>query len=238
MALKNQLVSVNNSLRAFFGVPPQNPVTPDPLTVLLGTILSQNTNDKNSYKAYQNLRSAVTEWKDAVHMSKEEIGALIKPAGLTEQKSGAILAVLNKVFVSKELVIAREQIKDLVDKEILAQLTSIQGVGIKTAACVLLFSLGRNVCPVDTHVHRILNRTGIVKTTSPEKTFWSIFDSIPTNSAHEFHTNLIKLGRNICTSQTVFCLDCPIKKICKFPSKINRTNVKFVSKDFLLLDSL
>ena len=95
------------------------------------------------------------------------------------------------------------------DDEILNELTSIKGIGVKTASCVLLFSLDRNVCPVDTHVHRTLNRIGIVKTKTPDKTFANYIKIYLKNTAHQFHTNLIKLGREICKPAKPFCSICP-----------------------------
>ena len=124
------------------------------------------------------------------------------------------------------------------DEDILSDLTSIKGIGVKTASCVLLFSLDRNVCPVDTHVHRTLNRIGIVKTKSPDKTFESINKNLPSGIAHQFHTNLIKLGREICKPAKPLCSICPLKKECKFKHK-NFENVASVnSKNFLLLDTI
>ena len=120
----------------------------------------------------------------------------------------------------------------------MTELTSYNGVGVKTASCVLLFSLGRNICPVDTHVHRTLNRIGIVKTNNPEKTFYEILDKIPENTAHSFHTNLIRLGREICKPANPNCFICPVNKICKYDQK-NLTVTKQIKKiDFMLLDNL
>ena len=117
-------------------------------------------------------------------------------------------------------------------------MTSINGVGVKTASCVLLFSLDRNACPVDTHVHRTLNRIGLVKTNSPEKTFYEINDNLPDRTAHQFHTNLIKLGREICKPAKPLCSECPLLKICNYKSKNLGKAVKSRNNDFLLLDSI
>ena len=126
----------------------------------------------------------------------------------------------------------------LPDEEILDTLTKFSGVGVKTASCVLLFALDRNVCPVDTHVHRTLNRIGIVKTTSPDKTFLKINKDFPEAIAHQFHTNLIRLGREICKAQNPNCLICPLIKICKYDNKNLVKTSEYKKNDFMLLDNV
>ena len=108
------------------------------------------------------------------------------------------------------------------NEEILDELTSYIGVGVKTASCVLLFSLNRNICPVDTHVHRTLNRIGLVKTNIPEKTFYALLNKIPEGTAHSFHTNLIRLGREICKPANPICSVCPLLKFVSLTTKILR----------------
>jgi endonuclease III len=124
------------------------------------------------------------------------------------------------------------------DEEILIELTSIKGIGVKTASCVLLFSLDRNICPVDTHVHRTLNRIRLVRTKTPDKTFEQIKDHLPDGIAHQFHTNLIKLGREICKSAKPFCSVCPMLKVCEFESKSLESTRRISTDGFLLLDSI
>ena len=128
---------------------------------------------------------------------RNEIEKVIKVAGLGKQKSASIKSFLS-TLKKKNGKLNLHHIKKMSDEEILTELTSIKGIGVKTASCVLLFSLDRNICPVDTHVHRTLNRIGIVKTKTPDKTFEQIKNQLPDGIAHQFHTNLIKLGREIC----------------------------------------
>ena len=109
--------------------------------------------------------------------------------------------------------------KPMSDEQILLDLTSYLGVGIKTAMCVLLFSLRRNVCPVDTHVHRTANRIGIVNTKTPDKTSVVLNRYMPEGIAHQFHTNLIRLGREICKPAAPNCPVCPLLQICLYPDK-------------------
>jgi len=98
--------------------------------------------------------------------------------------------------------------------------------------------MNRNVCPVDTHVHRILNRIGLVTTNTSDKTFDEIFGQIPDGAAHSFHTNLIRLGREICKSQKPKCRICPLEKHCNFDKKNFNTDVVHKKNDFMLLDNI
>jgi endonuclease-3 len=235
--MKEKIKQVNQFLVKYFGIPSRQKRLPNAVDTLVATILSQNTNDKNSYQAYQNLKKKYKTVDELSQASRSEIEKVIKVAGLGKQKSSAIknfLSTLKKNNGKLNL----QHIKKMTDEEILDELTSIKGIGVKTASCVLLFSLDRNVCPVDTHVHRTLNRIGIVKTTTPHKTFERIKDNIPERTAHQFHTNLIKLGREICKPAKPLCSICPLLKMCKFKKK-NLNNVdKKSSNSFLLLDSI
>lgn len=235
--MKRKINIINNLLLEHFGIPPRSKKLPGPLDLLIATILSQNTNDKNSYRAFKNIKEKYKKWEDVAHLSQPSIEKLIKVAGLGKQKSAAIKNLLGSLLKNNGKI-SLNHIKKLNDEEILDELTSYNGIGIKTASCVLLFSLDRNVCPVDTHVHRTLNRIGLVNTSSPEKTFSEINNKLPERVAHQFHTNLIRLGREICKAQKPGCSICPLKKNCAFTNK-NLENIT-VSKEnsFMLLDSV
>uniref|UniRef100_A0A832CVH0 Endonuclease III n=1 Tax=Ignavibacterium album TaxID=591197 RepID=A0A832CVH0_9BACT len=235
--MKNKIQNINKLLVEHFGIPERSKKLPDPLDIIIGTILSQNTNDKNSYKAFLNLKNSVKVWDDVLNMKPSQIEKLIKVAGLGKQKSQAIINLLKNLKKDNGRI-SLNHIKKKKDDEIIDELTSHKGIGVKTASCVLLFALDRNICPVDTHVHRILNRIGLVKTTSPEKTFYAIKNFIPEKSAHSFHTNLLRLGREYCTPTNPKCYDCPIESKCNYPDK-NYSNKRTINKnDFFLLDSI
>jgi endonuclease-3 len=235
--MKKKIEKINKLLIEYFGVPPKAEKNPSPLDAIIGTILSQNTNDKNSFQGYRNLKDNFNNWDELALLKPSQIEKYIRVAGLGKQKSKAIYELLRSLK-KKEKKISLDHIKNNSDEEILTELTSYNGVGVKTASCVLLFSLGRNICPVDTHVHRTLNRIGIVKTNNPERTFYEILDKIPENTAHSFHTNLIRLGREICKPANPNCFICPVNKICKYDQK-NLTVTKQIKKiDFMLLDNL
>lgn len=235
--IKNKIAKVNKILVKFYGVPPRPEHPPDPVDMLIGTILSQNTNDKNSYKAFMNLKNTFSTWEETAKQTRSKIESLIKTAGLGKQKSSAIKNLLNKLLISYNNI-TLEHIYNLDNSAILTELIQYPGIGMKTANCVLLFALRRNVCPVDTHVHRTTNRIGIVKTSTADKTSLLINGSMPEGIAHQFHTNLIRLGREICKSARPQCFACPLVKICEYTEKDLRENNIYKKNDFMLLDSI
>ncbi len=236
-SLKKNVLKVNKLLIKKYGIPPRSKKPPDPVDMLIATILSQNTNDKNSYKAFQNLKSKYSNWNEVAKLTPSKIEKLIKVAGLGKQKSKAIKNFLSTLLKEKGKISLNYLCK-MKDEEILEELVSFPGVGVKTASCVLLFSLRKNFCPVDTHVHRTTNRIGIVKTSTPDKTFLMLNKNMPDGIAHQFHTNLIRLGREICKPAKPTCFFCPLFKICKYPNKNLDNSSKYKVNDFLLLDSI
>ena len=235
--MKKKIEKINTLLLERFGIPERPKKLPTPLDTIIGTILSQNTNDQNSYRAYKNLKDNFKKWDQLTELKPIQIEKFIKVAGLGKQKSKAIYELLQSLK-KKQNSISLDHIRNNSDEEILDELTSYNGVGVKTASCVLLFSLGRNICPVDTHVHRTLNRIGIVKTNIPEKTFYALLNKMPEGAAHSFHTNLIRLGREICKPSNPNCAFCPLLKICKYDQKNHKPNNQQKKIDFMLLDNL
>ena len=235
--MKSELIKINKLLIGKFGLPKRNKTKPDPVDTLIATILSQNTNDKNSYAAYLNLKQKFKSWDEAAEADNKSIEHLIRVGGLAKQKAKAIKMLLSKLK-KQQGIISLNYLDESINDEIVNELVKFKGVGVKTASCVLLFSMNRNVCPVDTHVHRILNRIGLAKTKSPDKTFELLNKKVPDGVAHSLHTNLIMLGREICKSGKPACFGCPILKICKYQEK-NLLPIKIKEgKSFLLLDSI
>jgi endonuclease III len=231
------LKRINKLLFKYFGTPEKAAVPPDPLDLIIATILSQNTNDKNSYAAFKKLKAMYPEWSRVNELTAEELGEIIKTAGLTGQKTAAIKNLLNYLKESRK-DFSLNYLRNMNDDEVIQELTKLKGIGVKTASCVLLFSFERNAFPVDTHVHRVLNRTGVVKTKGPEQTFYAVKNKIPEESAHELHTNLIRLGREICKPAAPVCYLCPLKKVCKYPAKDFSKKLKYKENNFFLLDNI
>jgi endonuclease-3 len=210
--------------------------------MLIGTVLSQNTNDRNSHRAYLQLRKSYPTWKKVAEAPVAGIASAIKVGGMKNLKSRRIKKLL--LGVHKENGGYRlNKLELMSDDDIISMLTGYDGIGFKTAACVLLFSLRRDVFPVDTHIHRISNRLGLVRTKTPEKTFEAMRLLVPKGKAYSFHTNLIRFGRKVCLARNPRCGDCPLYDECEFsekethatrePGATSRHNV-----DFMLLDEI
>jgi endonuclease III len=237
------LTSVASRLRDLFGVPQRKRKLPDPLELLIATILSQNTNDLNSHKAYVNLKSGYPHFLDLADAKPGEIVRLIKVGGIANKKSRTIINVVRDIrkqfprFDRKSL--KSEERNSLIDR-----LRGLNGVGYKTASCLSLFALGDDdAFPVDTHVHRVLNRIGIVREKTPDKTYLAVRDLIPRGMGYEIHINLIKFGRKICTAQRPKCYDCVIFDFCRWKEKsINPpeglTSVDESRVGFMLLEKI
>ena len=231
------IIKVNKLLINKFGIPSRNKKLPDPVEMLIATILSQNTNDRNSYQAYKNLKDKFSNWEEILETPRVTIEKIIKVAGLGKQKSTAIKNFV-KELTEREGKLSLKYLNKVESDEAIKDLTSYKGVGVKTASCVLLFAMDRNVCPVDTHVHRTVNRIGIVKASAPDKTFFALNENFPEKIAHSFHTNLIRLGREICKPQKPACRVCPLEKICNFEDKNFDLKSAANERAFMLLDNI
>ncbi len=210
--------------------------------MLIGTLLSQNTNDRNSHRAYVALRRLYPTWRKVAEAPVNAIAAAIKVGGMKNQKSVRIKALLQGLK-KKNGSYNLNGIEKLSDDEVIETLTKFKGIGIKTASCVLLFSLRRNVFPVDTHVHRICNRLGLVRTNSPDRTFEMMRPLIPDKKAYSFHTNLIRFGRSVCLARNPRCGRCPMFTMCRYTDKVkyaanNTGGPPRRNHKFMLLDEI
>jgi endonuclease-3 len=190
-------------------------VRDDPLDTLIKTVLSQATNDRNSQKAFTSLKQAYPTWEQVALAPDEHIAQLIQVGGLGPQKARrikAILASIKKQAGSYDLGFLQnlrmEQAWDL--------LMALEGVGPKTAACTLLFSFGMPFFPVDTHIHRIAKRLGLVPPgKSAENTQLIMQACVPADLVERLHINLIELGRTYCDARNPLCDECPLKHMCR-----------------------
>jgi endonuclease-3 len=229
-------------LESHIGIPRQRKKRADPLDMLIGTLLSQNTNDRNSHRAYVELRKRFPTWKKVADAPVNAIASAIRVGGMKNQKSKRIKGLLRTVheqFGSYRL----RGIEKMTNDEVISILTDFHGIGFKTAACVLLFSLRREVFPVDTHIHRICNRLGLVRTRTPDKSFEAMKSLIPEGKSYSFHTNLIRFGRTICIARRPRCGQCPLYDQCLFAGKemfasAKRSTSPRHNTDFMLLDEI
>ena len=196
--------------------------TPLPaLDELISTILSQNTNDTNRDRAFDGLRRRFSSWEAVRDADPQEVINAIRPAGLANQKGPRIQAVLKAI--SKERGdLELSFLKDLPLEEARGWLTRFKGVGPKTAAIVLLFSLGRPAFPVDTHIYRVSGRIGL----RPEK--MTVEDAhphlerlFPPESYQAAHLNIIRLGRETCTARKPDCARCAVRELCEHARRMN-----------------
>lgn len=193
----------------------------EPISTLIETILSQNTSDVNSGRAFASLRRVFSSWEDVAEANPEQISTAIRAGGLAEIKGKRIKSVLQSIKKEhgdfsldflKELPLdrAREWLKDL------------PGVGDKTAACVLLFSLGRPALPVDTHIHRVSMRLGLIgKAVSAEKAHAILEGLVPEGVVYKFHVLMIEHGRRTCHPRHPGCRSCVIGEFCPSCCKID-----------------
>lgn len=210
----------------------------DILDTLIATKLSQNTTDKTSSVAFNNLKREFKSWDEVSEAPVSKIRNLIKICGLADTKSKDIKALLKQIKDERGKI-NLDYLKDLTDEEVYTELTKYKGIGVKTASCVLVFSLAREVFPVDTHIHRVLNRLGIVKTKSAEETFEKAKKIIPGKKKYFLHRAIIMFGRNICRANNPFCGSCFLYKECSYELK-NKLNIKNSKSEnnFLILDSI
>jgi len=218
--LRRWVARVTRKLEKHFGEPTLGRRPDDPLEVLIVTILSQNTNDELRDRAYERLRDKYPTYEGLLRAPVRSIASAIRTCGLHRQKSQRIKRVLlwtQERFGSLSL----GGLCRMSTEEAFEALTSLNGVGPKTAAVVLLFGCGREIFPVDTHVHRTTRRIGLVPWKSTrEQTFARMQPLVAEGKALSLHLNLIRLGRTICRAPRPRCGECFLVKDCRFPEKV------------------
>lgn len=191
-----------------------------PLDELIGTILSQHTSEVNSNRAFAALKTAFGSWEDVRDAPVAQLAETIRGGGLAVVKAQRIQAVLG-MLTNCEGRIDLPDLRCMRRKRALELLTDLPGVGRKTAACVLLFGAHVPAIPVDTHVHRVALRLGVVAPrTSPEATTDSLETRLDSRDYYAFHVNLIRLGREICKAQRPRCEVCPLRERCRFAREV------------------
>ncbi len=196
------------------------PLTPwratnDPVTELVLTLLSQNTSDTNSGRAFQALLKRYPNWDAVLEAPVEELEDTIRPGGLARTKAPRMQALLSQLRERLGPEWDASRLEDMPIDEAKQWLTELPGVGPKTAACVLLFSLGRPALPVDTHVHRVAIRLGLL---GPKVAALPAHDmleaQLPPDKYYDFHVTLIRHGRRVCHKQRPKCNECVLYDRC------------------------
>jgi len=215
--LRERVARVYALLVAAYGIPPWEP-DGDALGGLVATVLSQHTSDVNSARAYARLVEAFPTWEAARDAPAGRVAEAIRPGGLADVKAERIqliLRVLTERLGGCPLTLGH--LADLPAAEALTYLRSLPGVGPKTAACVLLFSLGEPTFPVDTHVHRVTRRLGwIGERVGADAAHALLERAIPPEWRHTLHVDLIRHGREVCHARAPECGRCPISAECAY----------------------
>jgi len=187
-----------------------------PLDELVSTILSQSTTDSNRDLAFNRLVNRFPDWEAVRDAPVEDVVEAIRPAGLANQKAPRIQDALRFVTAERgELTL--DFLADMEVEAAKAWLTQINGVGPKTAAIILLFTFGKPAFPVDTHVHRVTRRLGLIgPKTSAERAHIELEAIIPPEDYYPAHLNIIRLGREICQARRPRCEECPLTSYCDY----------------------
>jgi endonuclease-3 len=206
---------VIHELTRFYGVPRWRNMMP-PLDELVSTILSQNTNDNNRDIAFNMLRSRFPTWESVRDAPLIQVTDAIRSAGLANQKAPRIQQILRKI-TSERGKLDLDFLKSWEPEEARNWLLSFTGIGPKTAAIVLCFSLGMPAFPVDTHIYRVTGRLRLRDVNmNVEKTHQYLECVFPQESYYSAHLNIIRLGRELCHPQKPDCLKCPLNRLCPF----------------------
>jgi endonuclease-3 len=210
---KAKIKRINALLERAYGIPKRERNV-DLLDVLVQTILSQNTNDRNRDRAYQRLKNQFPRWEDILNAKRRVVTEALRPGGLAGQKAKRIVDIL-QWLKKREGKMSLTFLKRMGEKEIKETLGGLKGVGPKTVHCLLLFGLGRQAFPVDTHILRVGKRIGFIPQESDaEKAHAWMAPLVPQGKALSLHINLIRHGRFICKPKNPRCGDCFLKKEC------------------------
>jgi endonuclease-3 len=211
--MRRRLAAILRRLRAAYGAPPP-PRRLAPLDELILTVLSQNTNDTNRDRAYADLRAKYATWDDVADAPLPAIARAIRRGGLGPTKSVRLREIL-RTLRERRIPLDARAFARMRSGALWDLLVGLKGVGPKTAACVLLFSLGRPFFPVDTHVHRVARRLGLVPDAADAVAAQEILQAaIAPKDVYDLHMLLIRHGRDVCIARRPFCSRCPISALC------------------------
>jgi len=186
----------------------------DSVDVLIGTVLSQNTTDVNSGRAFNSLSSTFGSWEAVASAPVECIARTIEIGGLSRIKSARIKQILNRIEEERGCI-NLDFLSSMGISEAKNYLLDLSGVGLKTANCVLLFALGKPCLPVDTHVFRVARRVGLIDSKiSTGKAHDLLQEQVPLSKVYQFHLHMIEHGRQVCLARQPHCVECVLKDTC------------------------
>jgi endonuclease-3 len=209
--------AVHRRLRASQGpfVPkPQLPIIDE----LVATVLSQHTSDINSERAFSRLKARFPSWEQVADAPMDEVVDAIRPGGIANQKARRIQEILTAIE-DREGSLDLSRLHGCDDAAVESYLRALPGVGPKTAACVLVFSMGRPAFPIDTHVHRMVLRLGWVPpNTAADRAYQLLAPQVPADIRYDLHVAMITHGRTVCRAQHPACDGCVLRDLCPYPT--------------------
>jgi len=214
---REALELVHERLRERFGTPrPESRMAP--LDEVVFTILSQNTTDTNRDRAWASLWKRFETWEQIAAAPADEVAAAIEIGGLHQVKAQRIQELLARIEKERG-ELSLDHLEHLDQEDAAAELAAFKGIGAKSVNCILLFSLGLPAFPVDTHVHRILRRLGILETGDLSRANRDIQEHVPDEIAYPLHMNLIRYGREVCHARRPKCGSCNLEDLCVYDDK-------------------
>jgi len=212
---QRDIVAAQRKLRAA-----QGPFVPKPrlpvIDEIIATVLSQHTSDRNSGRAFAQLKAAFPAWEQVLDAPRALVADAIRCGGIADQKARRIQQILAAIE-EREGRIDLGRLSDLDDAAVEEYLTSLPGVGPKTAACVLVFSMGRAAFPVDTHVLRIASRLGwIPPGTAADRAYRTLTPLVPRGIRYDLHLALVTHGRSVCLARRPRCGECVLRAACPY----------------------
>ena len=213
-AQRRKVATICRRLARIYG-PVEPPRERPVLDSLVATILSQNTSDSNSGAAFDELKRRFADWDAVRRAPADRVVRAIRRAGLANTKGPRIQAILRRI-VDERGELSLEFLDAMPAPEALDYLRSLPGVGPKTAACVLLFACEKPVLPVDTHVHRVSRRLGLIGArTGAETAHDELGRLVPPRHVLDFHVQLIRHGRRVCSARRPRCEACTLVDLCR-----------------------
>jgi endonuclease III len=212
------LRTILRKLEQTYGLPRWNP-NHDPLGELVATILSQNTSDVNSDRAFAALRTAYRTWDEVLQAHSDDLASVIRSGGLARLKSRRIQEILQTIK-TRHGHLGLDFLMEMPMPAARAYLGEFLGVGPKTIACVLLFACGHPAFPVDTHIYRVTTRLGLLPAScSAERAHAVLEPLIPPAHVYRAHVNLIRHGRTVCKARLPDCRHCCLRSWCPYPQQ-------------------
>jgi endonuclease III len=220
---EDEIRAVQRRLRAS-----QGPFIPKPglpiIDELVATVLSQHTSDVNSERAFAQLKERFPTWEQVADGPADEIADAIRAGGIANQKARRIRQILTAIE-DTEGKLDLSRLHECDDAEVEAYLRALPGVGPKTAACVLVFSMGRAAFPIDTHVHRLALRLGwIPPGATADQAYAALAPVVPADIRYDLHIAMITHGRTVCRARQPSCGDCVLRDLCPYPDATRRAS--------------